>query len=348
MPYKGDMNDVIVQTVPKNAENIVATLVRDDLVGSLIASLILIAGLLLIRSFIFRLLKRKAGSVGPDMRRTLTTTRNMTLVLIIIGLFFIWFPQIHSFALSITAVAVAVVVATKEIIQCLLGSLLRTSVQPFKVGDWIRIDNVAGEVVDTDLFTTTLHEVDLELRTYQFTGRSIKLPNAKFFTVNVENYNFLKNFMIHDIAVTVPNYAGNPSEALARLGEIAETLFQPYRKDAVSTQKKANRKNGIEVAEVEPSLSLSTSNLGHVIFGVRVFVPTREVARLDAEIKKRFLQFIYESKQEAGAALAAEAKADAADGGDDKRVRAAPPATSPPASKGEPAPEERERRKPTA
>src|SRR5690606_25179459 len=98
-------------------------------------------------------------------------------------------------ALSITAFVVALVVATKEMILCLTGAIMRATTQPFKAGEWITIDGVTGEVIDLDAFAFRLQEVDMSGKTYQFTGRTITIPNSKLFTHNVENANFFKAYI---------------------------------------------------------------------------------------------------------------------------------------------------------
>ncbi|RKW30239.1 MAG: mechanosensitive ion channel family protein, partial [Kingella sp. (in: b-proteobacteria)] len=58
-------------------------------------------------------------------RRALVVSRNVSLIAILFGLLMVWGSQIQTFALSMVALAAATVVATKELIMCLSGSLLR-------------------------------------------------------------------------------------------------------------------------------------------------------------------------------------------------------------------------------
>ncbi|MDZ7811403.1 MAG: hypothetical protein U5L11_16880 [Arhodomonas sp.] len=63
--------------------------------------------------------------------------RNLAVIIAAIGLVLIWLPALHTFALSITAFAVALVIATKELILA-SGTVLRTLSRPFEIGDWWR------------------------------------------------------------------------------------------------------------------------------------------------------------------------------------------------------------------
>src|SRR5687768_12554003 len=116
----------------------------------LVASLILVVVLLTARFFLVRAVRRKSKSdiLSKDQRVWMTRIKNGTIILLLFGLILIWAPQLQAIALSLTAVAVALVVATKEMILCLTGAFMRVTTQPFKVGDWVKIDDVTGEVVD--------------------------------------------------------------------------------------------------------------------------------------------------------------------------------------------------------
>ncbi len=69
-------------------------------------------------------------------------------------MFLFWNTEINEFALSLTAIAVAVVVASKEIILCFTGSIQRASSRSFRIGDWIEVGNTRGEVIEHNLMAT--------------------------------------------------------------------------------------------------------------------------------------------------------------------------------------------------
>lgn len=71
----------------------------------------------------------------------------------------VWASTIAGFALSLAAVAGAVLIVSKELLMCVLGYLYITFVRPFKVGDLIEINQLHGRVIDIDIFATTLAEL---------------------------------------------------------------------------------------------------------------------------------------------------------------------------------------------
>jgi len=265
--------------------------------SSIITSLLLIGVIIVIRGLLIRYVRKDVEVLAKDQRRWIIRIKNTAVILVLFGLFMIWAPQLHTFAISIAAFAVALVVATKEMILCLTGAIMRATSQPFKVGDWVTVDGVTGEVVDLDAFSFRLQEVDMEGKTYQFTGRTITVPNSKLFTSNIENANFFKSYIFEDVRVAVQYTDVDPGEALDVLKSIAETHFEPHRKEAVAFNKRIRRRAGIEIGSAEPAFDLTTSELGHYQFHVRFFLPTAQAATIGSNISTDFLTHVYHLRQ---------------------------------------------------
>ena len=124
------------------------------------------------------------------MRRWTASLRNVLILVALIGLVMIWAPQLRTFALSLTAFAVASVIAMKELILCFSGSALRTLSRAYSVGDYIEIGGKRGEVMDFNLLVTRLREFDKQDGSFRRTGREIILPHSLLFTspVRVEGH----------------------------------------------------------------------------------------------------------------------------------------------------------------
>lgn len=157
--------------------------------SDVLASAALLAVLFFVRFLGGRALKR--GGFPPlVVRRWTATLRNVLIVVAMIGLVMIWAPQLRTFALSLTAFAVASVVAMKELILCISGSALRTLSRAYSVGDYIEIGGKRGEVMDFNLLVTRLREFEGQEGSFQRTGRDIILPHSLLFTspVRVEGH----------------------------------------------------------------------------------------------------------------------------------------------------------------
>ncbi|MFA5591877.1 MAG: mechanosensitive ion channel family protein [Micavibrio sp.] len=267
--------------------------------SSIITSIVFIFIIGTVRGLLIRYVRKDAEILDKDQRRWIIRIKNIAAVLIMFGLIMIWAPQLHTFAISIAAFAVALVVATKEMILCLTGAIMRATSQPFKVGEWVSIDGLTGEVVDLDAFSFRLQEVDMDGKTYQFTGRTVTVPNAKLFTHNVINANFFKSYIFEDVRVAVQYADIDPTEALNMLKEIASKYFAPYRENALAFNRKIRRRAGVDIGSGEPVFDLTTSELGHYQLHARLFLPTPLAAGVGSEISREFLARIFATRKSA-------------------------------------------------
>lgn len=260
--------------------------------SSILTSLVFVVVLLLVRRLAIRHVWRDAEVLSKDQRSWIIRIKNASAFVLVLGLVLIWAPQLHTFALSLAAFAVAVVIATKEMILCVMGAIVRVTTAPFRTGDWITIDGTTGEVVDIDAFSFRLQEVDMKGKSYQFTGRTISIPNSKLFSSNVENANFFKSYVFEDIRIAITHADIDPAAAMQKLREVSEKYFVPYRNEAVAFNRKIRRRSGVGIGAAEPSFDISTSDVGNYFFQVKMFLPTIAAASVRADITHDFLDYI--------------------------------------------------------
>ncbi|NVD45009.1 mechanosensitive ion channel domain-containing protein [Qipengyuania atrilutea] len=140
------------------------------------ASVSLLLVLFAARLIVGRALRRRKDLTEQVARRWTANLRNLLLLVAVIGLVMIWAPQLRTFALSLTAVVVALVVATKELILCLSGAALRTFTRAFSVGDVVEVGATKGEVLDLSLLAAQLEEFENSGGSIVPTGRIVTLP----------------------------------------------------------------------------------------------------------------------------------------------------------------------------
>lgn len=166
------------------------------------ASVSLIVVLLVARLIAGRALRRRDDLTQQVARRWTANFRNVLILVAVIGLIMIWAPQLRTFALSLTAVAVAIVVATKELILCLSGAALRTFTRAFSVGDVIEVGTTKGEVLDLNLLATRLKEFESADGSIVPTGRTITLPYSLLFTLPAKVLPHAKGTIEHAFEMT--------------------------------------------------------------------------------------------------------------------------------------------------
>lgn len=147
-----------------------------------IASVALILFLMLVRLVTGRAIARRENLTEQVVRRWTANIRNLLILIAVIGLIMIWAPQLRTFALSVTALAVAIVVATKELLLCLSGAALQTFTRAFSVGDFVEIGSSKGEVLDLSLLAARLREFEDRDGSVVSTGRIVTLPYSLLFS----------------------------------------------------------------------------------------------------------------------------------------------------------------------
>ena len=243
------LNDLRMQ-IPSD----LARLAQFDLLVSLLFLLLL----WIARRIVVRSVHSRSDLAPHDQRRLVSSTRNVFLILLLVGLVFVWAPQLRTFALSLTAVAVAIVVATKELILCLSGAVLRATTRAFAVGDWIEVGENRGEVTDHTVLATTLQEFGTGPHAYTPTGRAITVPNSLLLTATVRNLTALRDYTFHRFAVTIDPVP--PLERTHELAsEIAQRHYEPLRKDAVRANAAIERRTHTDLPDPAPVIRFRTS-----------------------------------------------------------------------------------------
>ena len=216
-------------------------------------------------------------------RRYKFTIRAVCNVVLAIGMLVIWLSEIQNMLLSLTAVLVAVVVATKELIMCAAGAMLRFSGRLFKVGDRIELAGVHGEVIDHGLFSTTIVELPPHGLGSAATGRTVMLPNSVLLTGVVRVEAQPRHYAPHRFTLTLEQ-ARPPRLVIDAIETAAEAALSPDRELASRFHQFAGRKAGFDTAGPETEVSVFTSDLGKLQFHVMIYCLAKDVRSFEQSI----------------------------------------------------------------
>ena len=196
--------------------------------GEAVESVAMVTALLLARSLLLNVHFRWHPDFSIESkRRFLVVSRNVTLLLVLFGLAAIWAAQIQTLALSMFAVAAAVVVATKELIMCLSGSILRSATKQYSVGDYIEVNGLRGRVVDINLLNTLMMQVGPNPLVGQLSGKTLSFPNSLLLNHSVRRDNILGDYVIHTAEIPVPIHLDS-DEIVCRLKAVLEPMCTPH------------------------------------------------------------------------------------------------------------------------
>ncbi len=261
-----------------------ANLVNARVISTLALLLILIT----VRAVTLSRLRRMEGLSNDLRRRWSSQIRLWALLLLILGLMIIWGSELRAFALSVVAIAAAIVIATKELIMCVSGALLKTGGRSFVIGDRIEIGAFRGDVVDQTLLTTTLLEIGPGPNIHQHTGRSVVIPNSLMLTTPVINETFFDEYVLHAFAVPIGR-EDNLKAAESALLQAARDECASYFDTAREHIEELVRREGLEPLSVEPRVTLRMDEPGKTVMLARIPAPARRKGRIEQAILRRYL-----------------------------------------------------------
>lgn len=254
-----------------------------NMMKQMVSSLVLLISFLLFRWMLILTIRQWNAPSAEEKRRWIIQVKNVSFFILAAGLFGIWATELRAFALSLVAVAAALAISTKEIIQCFLGGFYITSVKPFAIGDRIEIDGVRGEVIDQNFLSTTLLEVGPARETNQLTGRQVVLPNSLFLSKPMQNLTLQQDYVLQTLRLTV--YPGEDWRELERLLlEAANRECQPFLEPARHAMSRMAQREGIDLPRVEPRVTFQYDEWGHLRIMLRFPSPVRTISRVEQAI----------------------------------------------------------------
>ncbi|MGM0570675.1 mechanosensitive ion channel domain-containing protein [Marinobacter sp.] len=234
------------------------------LLGTTVALLLIV---LVVRAVLSKVIRTSIQST--ELRRKwLVQTRNGLILVFLLGLVLIWGQELRTLALSIVAIAVAFVVATKELILCFMGSLVKGGARSFDIGDRIQVKDFRGDVIDQNLLATTILEVGPGKLTHQRTGRATVIPNSLFVSEPIINESFTEDYVLH--VFTVP-FKRDDNWQLAQKVLLEATLAQcePFLETARRYMRRLGDRRGLEVPVVDPRVSIQVPLANEIHLVVR-------------------------------------------------------------------------------
>ncbi|WGL17129.1 mechanosensitive ion channel [Microbulbifer bruguierae] len=260
--------------------------------NKLILSLLLVTTIFLLR-FLLTTLMRKSSWPRQDIRRRVHMVHNFTNLALVIGLFAVWVSELRDFALSIAAFSVAIVVALRDAVQCLVGGIYQASMRSFTIGDWVKIGDQFGEVIDNNWFSTTLLEIDPHGLGNGYTGTTLYVPNGVFFSQSVKNLNFMRRYIEHTFSITRENKGENPFVIKQYItGRVLE-YCESFKDVAERYCKLIESRMGVDLAGTEPKVKITTSELGHNVLTITLFCPREEATEIEQKVTEDFYRFWY-------------------------------------------------------
>ena len=179
-------------------------------------------------------------------------------------------------------------VALKDFIVAFLGWFLLMGRNGVRVGDWVEIKGVGGEVIEVGLFKTVLLEMGNWTNTGHPTGRRVSFMNGYAIDGHYFNFSTAGQWLWDELQVTVPA-AGDPYGTAQRIREVVEKETEADAQLAEQDWERITRQYGTQSFSAKPSVDLRPAANG---LEIQVRYITRGPQRY--EVKSRLFRQIVE------------------------------------------------------
>lgn len=256
-------------------------------------SLGLIAVFLVLKRALLALIISRSKKQSEDKRNLINLTKQMSNAVLVVVLVMFWSSEVQNLAISIAAFVVAIVLAMREYIQCFIGFIYYLVSRPFRVGDWVQIENQVGEVVEIDWAKTTLLEVDGDLHSY--TGKHLHIPNNHIVTRVIKNLNFMRRYRIHSFSITNEPKV-NAYSLIPLLMDRAAHHCADFKEVAIRYKSLIERSLEQEFISIHPVVTVTTNQFANLVVTVSLFCPTEKVEELEQKISADWMLLWFEEK----------------------------------------------------
>ncbi|MBB5190561.1 small-conductance mechanosensitive channel [Silvimonas terrae] len=269
-------------------KDLLSTITDVAFLRDLFISLGLIVILLFGHAMVRRAILSRSKLQPEDKRRLMVYSRNVSLILFVLGAVVIWGHEIEAFAVSLVAIAAAIVIGTKEIIMCVLGSIYRTTSRAFEVGDRIEVGHIRGRVIDMNLLNTTLVESSAALPNKGTVGRGVVIPNSMFLSTPVYNETMLGAYVLQTIHIAL-NRGEDWQTAESALLEAGAAVIAEYMDDLLMHVRELERNYAVDTPPTEPRVRISLDDREAFNLHLQLPVPLGQRARIEQRVLREYL-----------------------------------------------------------
>jgi small-conductance mechanosensitive channel len=201
-----------------------------------LSSVTIVIVILLLLVFVDQWLERLVGRTKLDRRQveTLRSVARVSLqILSIIVILFVLVGMPTQLATMLGIVGAGLTVALKDFIVAFIGWLVLMGKNGMRLGDWVEINGVSGEVIELGMFHTVLLETGNWTDAGHPTGRRVTFTNSFAISGHYFNFSTSGQWLWDEVLVLVP-YDRDATP-------IAETLYKEVVAATTDSSKQAEQ-----------------------------------------------------------------------------------------------------------
>ena len=195
-------------------------LFKHVIIKRFLLSLFVLGVVYLVLFFIRRFINSLKVDIQTRHKYRKRTTYAATIIYIII-LIPIWAGSTQQWTTVLSIMGAGIALALHEVLLNIAGWVYIVLRHPYSAGDRIELGNIRGDVIDIQLFQTSLLEIGNWVEGDQSTGRVVHLPHGQIFRNPLFNYTKGFEFIWNEVSIIV-TFESNwekAKEIMLRCGE---------------------------------------------------------------------------------------------------------------------------------
>lgn len=241
-------------------------------------------------------------SIDPRRRHTLRTILLLaTQVIALFCILLVIFGPPNQAPTIVGLMTAGLTVAFQDFILAFFGWFVLMGKHGIRVGDWVEINGVAGEVVEIGLFRTSLLETGNWTDRGHPTGRRVTFLNK--FAISGQYFNFSTSgqWMWDELTINVPS-SGDSRQIVERIRDAVVKETAANAKLAEVEWRRATMQNGVSQFSASPAVDMRPAASGTDIV---VHYVTRAGDRFEVRnrIYQAMIDLLYRSPSDADAQM---------------------------------------------
>jgi small-conductance mechanosensitive channel len=226
--------------------------------GSLAAILFILLATALLNHAIRHAFRQTDGQRLHQLRVIAGITVQVAAVLAILLILFGPPTQLSTIIGLVTA---GLTVAMKDFIVAFFGWFTLMGKNGIRVGDWVEIEGVSGEVIEIGLLKTVLLELGNWTETGHPTGRRVAFSNSFAMERHYFNFSTADQWLWDELQFTLPP-AGDPYQTVRQIREIVERETQADAAEAAEDWQRVTHQYGAREFSAGPAVTLRPGGNG--------------------------------------------------------------------------------------
>ncbi|HVO79822.1 MAG TPA: mechanosensitive ion channel domain-containing protein [Terriglobales bacterium] len=200
----------------------------------------------------------------PDRRRLRTLRVVVRFVVQAVGvllILFVLFGMPSQMPTILGLAGAGLTVALKDFIVAFFGWFALMGRNGIRVGDWVEINGVVGEVAEIGLLRTVLLETGNWTDAGHPTGRKVAFVNSFAIEGHFFNFSTSGQWLWDELQIMVPS-AQNPYPIIDAIQKLVTTATESNARMAEEEWQRATRREGMQAVSAAPAINLRPTTSG--------------------------------------------------------------------------------------